>query len=397
MHDQPSFLEPLGLPEFYSRYWEKKPLHIERRANNVGKLVDFADIERLLSTQPLFYPGVQLTQSGKTIDLGSYVDDSNRVIPLRLLEQHRQGATIVLSQAQKIMTPLMDLCRETTRCLKMSAQTNVYVSPPGNQGFNAHYDTHDVFILQVAGAKTFNFYPSAVRLPCPDEQFDATGLTSTRIDESIRLTAGDTLYIPRGVVHDAVADDSESSIHITLGVYPILVRDVLQRLLLTQTGTDYRYRESLNPFATDVSNSSEMRERLSALLDDLKEGLKDPEVLDDVMQDFREELSLDALQDCRTTTNAVAGFGKAEAADTSNPPRCIRLRKQMIIHHDISEIAARIYGFGQIMEFDSAVAHVIAKLVDTGELVDNDLVSLAPELRDTLIERLRHENLVDVS
>ena len=32
-------------------------------------------------------------------------------------------------------------------------QINAYITPPENQGFAAHYDTHDVFVLQVSGSK----------------------------------------------------------------------------------------------------------------------------------------------------------------------------------------------------------------------------------------------------
>jgi ribosomal protein L16 Arg81 hydroxylase len=37
--------------------------------------------------------------------------------------------------------------------VNVPAQTNIYLSPPNAQGFGTHFDSHDVFVLQVAGSK----------------------------------------------------------------------------------------------------------------------------------------------------------------------------------------------------------------------------------------------------
>jgi len=141
-----SILSPVTLATFFESYWEQQPLYIERSAAAFSYLFDFSSFETLLGTQPLYFPGLQLTQSGKAIDAGSYTDDQSAVIPSRLFEYHAEGATVVLSQAQKLFPPLAQLCREVVRTLNMRCQTNVYISPPGKKGFNAHYDSHDVAV-----------------------------------------------------------------------------------------------------------------------------------------------------------------------------------------------------------------------------------------------------------
>ena len=37
-------------------------------------------------------------------------------------------------------------------------QINAYITPPQNRGFAAHYDVHDVFVLQIAGRKTWRIH-----------------------------------------------------------------------------------------------------------------------------------------------------------------------------------------------------------------------------------------------
>ena len=57
--------------------------------------------------------------------------------------------------------------------LSCRAQTNIYVSPPGSQGFASHYDNHDVYCIQTSGLKVWQFHrcEPAVVLPFEGEPF----------------------------------------------------------------------------------------------------------------------------------------------------------------------------------------------------------------------------------
>jgi len=233
-------LGPLSQTEFNNEYWEKSPLHISRNSeSHFAELLTIMDIESMLSSQALLFPSVQLTQSGHQIDIGDYTDDNRRILPHRLIDRHRNGATIVVSQAHEKIPSLATFRRAMQKAFNLNCQTNVYLSPTGKQGFNAHYDSHDVFILQVSGTKTFNFYDGGIDLPYSHDGFQADKHPIGELSMSIDMQAGDSLYIPRGVLHDAIATD-QTSLHITLGVYAITVRDVL--LEMTQKLTaDLQY------------------------------------------------------------------------------------------------------------------------------------------------------------
>ena len=49
-------------------------------------------------------------------------------------------------------------------------QANAYATPAGAQGFAVHHDTHDVFVLQVAGEKRWLVYEPALELPLKDQR-----------------------------------------------------------------------------------------------------------------------------------------------------------------------------------------------------------------------------------
>ncbi|MFK7993922.1 MAG: cupin domain-containing protein [Granulosicoccus sp.] len=394
----PYFLHPVSLKDFFSTYWEKQPLHIHRKDGFSQTLLDLATIEFLMASQPLYFPGVQLTQAGKVIDVASYADEQNRILPLRLFEQHAQGGTIILSQAQKLFAPLNEICREIMRTMNMRCQANVYLSPPGNQGFNAHYDTHDVFILQVSGAKTFNFYPSPIELPYPEDSFDAGNITSNEIDESIDLVAGDTLYIPRGVVHDAVADSSRSSLHITLGVYPVLIRDMLQEAIQCVSEQDVGFRQSTDTFSVSREELDGGVEPLTQILvsrmQEVRAWLADPDSIKLLQGRFLDQLSIDALQDCQGVSLRMSHM---ESADGQLPPfEIVRVRQELIINYERFPGGLKIRTFGQVVEFSDPLSGIIEKLLDAGELRREELGDLNATQTVAAIKRLLQENLVDV-
>ena len=399
MTDQPSpsFLQPVSLSDFFEQYWEKQPLYISRKEAAFAHHVDQAAIEALLASQSVYFPGVQLTQSGSSIDVSDYVDTDDRIMPLRLLERHRQGATIVFSQAQKLLAPLNELCRETLRTLHMRCQTNVYLSPPARQGFNPHYDTHDVFILQVSGAKTFNFYASSVELPLPEESFDASRPSGQTPDESICLSAGDTLYIPRGMVHDALAHEDEPSLHITLGVYPLLMRDVLLARINALAKQDKRLRQAVDPGSYHSQTPAEsLRPTVTALLDGLKDSLTEADALHDVVNDYLDELALEAQQDCTGLLTQHAGVapGEPTLGSSGNSIDKVTLQHNRILGYEKTTPGVRIRSFGHIVEFTQPVADVVLTLLQQGYLHKKDWQSLDSGQQDAMMDRLFQDNLV---
>ena len=55
------------------------------------------------------------------------------------------------------------------------AQANVYVSFQSHKAFPAHYDTHDVWAVQVEGEKTWNIWEGRADYPLPHPVFRSQG------------------------------------------------------------------------------------------------------------------------------------------------------------------------------------------------------------------------------
>jgi lysine-specific demethylase/histidyl-hydroxylase NO66 len=140
-------------------------------------------------------------------------------------------------------------------------QANAYSTPASSQGFGVHHDTHDVLVLQVAGRKRWRLYEPLLELPLKTQRWSAQlGDPGDPVDD-VTLAAGDTLYLPRGWPHEAVAADADS-LHVTVGLHPPTRIDAL-RDALADCADDVEFRRALD---AGGELPPELLERLAARL-----------------------------------------------------------------------------------------------------------------------------------
>ena len=196
----PCLLEPLDSAEFNADYKERQPLHIERaNPEYFSDVVSVEKLEAVFSSAAVYYPDVQLTQSGFDIPSSDYAAADGLIDPARFFSRFADGATVIVSGSDRLFPEVAALCRQASQRFAGACRANLYLSPPGHQGFAPHYDTHDVMVVQVAGSKTFRLYETNAALPFPDDAFNPDGFEPGALTEEVLLTAGDTFYIPRAL------------------------------------------------------------------------------------------------------------------------------------------------------------------------------------------------------
>lgn len=381
-------LAPVDLETFFDSHWERRPLHLARAGDaRFAALVDRSAIERLLATADLRFPDVQLVRSRAPIEQNAYTDEELRVVPRRLAEHYRDGATLVIGAAHRRFESLAELVRDAQAALGLRCQANLYLSPPGRQGFNPHYDSHDVIVLQLNGRKTFHFYTVGVDRPFAFERFEPGMDVGGARQGSVTLDAGDTLYVPRGITHDAVADETAASMHVTLGVAAVTMRDLALEALTVAVERDRAWRASV-PWrhwrggGVDAVGST-VRPTLRALFDAL-----DEDTVTEALSRLRDAVTIDATED-------ALGLLALDRASQPTPDTVLEIREQAL---DVERRSGhlKLRGTARVMTFEPPYIEAVEYLIDAQRSRVSDLPGLDAEQRTTLVRRLIEERFVAV-
>jgi hypothetical protein len=233
-------------------------------------LFTLEDVDALIATAFLRAPAFRMVKDGAQLDERRYTRSATlggRTVtgvadPGRIFELFHSGTTLVLQGLHRYWAPLGRFVRELELALTVPAQTNAYITPSGSQGFALHYDTHDVFVLQVSGTKRWQVRPPVIEAPLQDQ-------TGIKGDEGellmdVELGPGDCLYLPRGFRHSATAQ-TDASAHLTIGLLTTTWHEVLEEVLRLAKD-EPGFRGSLPPgYADDPDTLAKaIAERLAA-------------------------------------------------------------------------------------------------------------------------------------
>ncbi|WP_460066149.1 JmjC domain-containing protein [Streptomyces sp. YKOK-I1] len=131
----------------------------------------------------------------------------------------RDGATVILDQAN-VFDPTMEVaCRGLQWWSRERVQVNAYLTTNEASGFPLHWDDHDVVIVQLAGEKEWEVRGTSRSVPMYRDT-DPNSTPSEEIIWSGVMKTGDVMHIPRGHWHQATRNGhgSGKSLHVTFGI-----------------------------------------------------------------------------------------------------------------------------------------------------------------------------------
>jgi hypothetical protein len=143
----------------------------------------------------------------------------------------RSGVTGVLEAVNELNPAVEAFTKAISLRHDGRSTANAYISFGSTSGFGAHNDDHDVIVVQLEGRKTWNFFAKAGS-PGKATVDDLDMPIQADVGETITLTQGSVLFVPKGTWHDVIAIN-EPSLHLTISiVYPTIadyVKWLLQR------------------------------------------------------------------------------------------------------------------------------------------------------------------------
>lgn len=151
-------LAPITPSDFFDQYWETKPLCVKRTVANYYKhLLSSKKIDNILRHNALYYT--------RNVDVVSYENGKRethnpegRAVPSAVWDYYQNGCSVRILNPQSYCRKVQLLLATLQECFGTMVGANVYLTPPGSQGFAPHYDDIEAFVLQLEGRKHWKLY-----------------------------------------------------------------------------------------------------------------------------------------------------------------------------------------------------------------------------------------------
>ncbi len=370
------------LDVFAAELWTKRAQHrLSLDGEGFDDLLSLDDVDLLVSSAGLRLPAFRLVKDGETLPAARYTkttrtgsNEANGVMDSRAVyDEFTAGATIVFQGMHRYWAPLAEYCRLLELALGHPVQANAYVTPPGAQGFGAHEDEHDVFVLQSHGDKTWKVY----------ERHDLPPTMAPVIDADI--APGDSLYIPAGFPHSASTQRRES-VHITIGILTLTWGAVMtEAVRAVESDPALQGPLPLNFAVEDEAFTREVAERLRGIGDSVA-GL-DPE---EVTRTLRRKVF--------TTRQSVLGgqIHRLLALDRVSDQSIIRRREGSICIIDLVDGEVSALLGDRELRMPVWVEPALSLAAAGGAIQVGDLPGLDEDGRIVLARRLIREGLLEV-
>lgn len=258
---------------FKSDYQEKLPFVIKSGLRQAD--VSWDDINNIISRVDPQSENFRVSFPGGNIDKEKYVDTFFHVGDVRrrlnkpaLYKYLRDGGTLVANHIYD--EPVFnDLAKDVAQFTGRQTVTSAYIAFGKTDSYRAHWDSRDVFAVQLKGRKRWIVHRPSYdaplymhqskylekEYPCPDEAY---------LD--FILEEGDIFYIPRGWWHNVTPLD-EPTVHLAIGTFPAFGIDYV-RWVFKQLPDCIFARTALENYEQDQDNIKNLSAYISDLMND---------------------------------------------------------------------------------------------------------------------------------
>ncbi|MDX6253320.1 MAG: bifunctional lysine-specific demethylase and histidyl-hydroxylase [Kribbellaceae bacterium] len=255
-----------------------------RRPGGFSDLFSLDAADELLSRRGLRTPFLRIAKNGSVVGDGQFTgtagvgaEINDQIRDDKVAALFASGHTVVLQALHRTWPPLVDFATQLSAEAGHPVQINAYITPAESQGFSAHYDVHDVFVLQVAGEKHWTVHEPVHVDPLRNQPWtdhSAAVAAAARdqapvIDEVLR--PGDALYVPRGFLHSAKALGGVSA-HLTVGLHT-MTRYLLVEELAALAANQVDLRAAL-PLGFDPGDPAQVAQQLEKVAPQLVEQIR---------------------------------------------------------------------------------------------------------------------------
>ena len=391
-----SLVANLDAQTFAESYWSTQPLLSPGADFPQAGLFDAAAVDELVSRRGLRTPFLRMAKEGVVIPPARYTRGGgagatapDQVADDKVLALLGEGATLVLQALHRTWPPLIDFASRLSGELGHPVQINAYITPPQNQGFAAHYDVHDVFVLQIAGTKQWRIHAPVFTDPLREHEWEhrradvAKRAAEPPLIDTV-LTPGDALYLPRGYLHSASAL-GDTSIHLTVGVHPITRHQLVQQLVKAAKD-DPALRASL-PMGVDLSDPAVLAPIIAATAEALHRAIDATRA-----EDVAAAIGVDLVD--RTRPEPLAPLASLDAASALSPTTRLRLRRGLRVRLVRAQDELRLRLIDKVVTVPVSADAALKTILSDIELTPSDLPGLSADEQLVVARRLVREGVL---
>ncbi len=268
-------LAPVSVEEFLKTYRGEKALYIPGKADKYPDFYDWEQINDQINFSRPSRESIRLIYEKQPLD-NSHLG--------KLAEWMVKGATLVINSVQEVDPIISRFATSLGRDMNSSINVNCYASYPSKQGFDTHFDHHDVFVIQTSGEKTWKVYDPTKKYPLDIEPYVKTDPPEVEPYLEYTMKVGDVLYIPRGHWHCAIA--VEPSVHLTVSNKQTSGIDFLMWLTENLRGQDEFLRRDIPVVQLNLLGGDQADNEFKKHFKDFREHMKEVFEDDALMESF---------------------------------------------------------------------------------------------------------------
>lgn len=258
-------LYPITPDDFFKTYYGKQLLWVEQQRSS-DYFTDLFNLSALDATLQFSHPAppdIRVVKNQEELLPGRYTAEPGNLDLNQLYKAYNEGYSLVLNRMQRYDAALHHFAKALEESFNFGVRLNAYLTPSGATALAPHFDTHDVFVLQISGSKTWSLYDGGKKTPLLDTfQPVIAQQDLPAASREVTLEAGQMMYLPRGTIHSAHCTE-DHSLHVTAGIYPLQWYDLLQKALMVYSETDESMRQAITPGFLSGGSEKEMPERFA--------------------------------------------------------------------------------------------------------------------------------------
>jgi hypothetical protein len=261
-------MAPESVEFFYDHYLRKARFHVKSAdPDRAVPLLPWSTINRLIEGDVFSPKHFRLVRANNAVDPAMYRKRGDDGFLRAGVMQNllRQGSSLILDVVDDLVPSIGRLTAALERELSSKVWGNAYLTFGTGNALAAHYDLHDVMILQVYGRKHWRCY--GVPVAHPVERFDERWQAGDAAWEHT-LEPGDILYLPRGEIHAATVERGHS-VHLTIAFASSRGLD-FAKATIKEAAKDALFRQDIPIAAGELAikkREAALKKSLHALID----------------------------------------------------------------------------------------------------------------------------------